>query len=120
VGGVLCLSVDRKNGNRIFCCYATQRKRQTKPEDREEKQKRYRNDFSDNDTKSHEKVFPHEKAQLKLNFDILQSKYLKCEQEQNRVTIFDKIFLFRIPIEIYGIIIYNFTKTLKKLPINVP
>ena len=38
-------------------------------------------------SQSQEKVFPHEKAQLKLNFDILQSRFQRYQQEQVKVSV---------------------------------
>ena len=36
-------------------------------------------------SQSQDKVFPHEKAQLKLNFDILQTRRQRYQQEQLKV-----------------------------------
>ena len=36
-------------------------------------------------SQSQEKVFPHEKAQLKLNYEILQNRFQRYQQEQIKV-----------------------------------
>jgi len=38
-------------------------------------------------SQSQDKVFPHEKAQLKLNFDILQTRRQRYQQEQLKVNL---------------------------------